>query len=245
MSVRSIAAVSTCFVLLGVAVPPPAVGQDYAMYETQYLTVLPGHGDKFNEKMTEHNQRFHSEGPYTAQVFFIINGPRSGQIFWAMGPTTFTQLDSRPSGEPHDPDWRQNVLSHAEVGTAEYWRLNDDLSSLQDPDAAPQPLSRVRFFEVADNALFMKTQEQIEATLKALGNTRARSFYRKQFAHRDGRDWALVQSYDNWAELDEPRSGSFQETFVEIHGLSAWSQFEDDRAAAVVGMQDEWRQRIP
>lgn len=246
MSFRSLAAVSTCFVLLAVAAPRAAVGQDYAMYETLYLTVLPGHGDKFNEKMTEHNQQFHSEGPYTASVFFVINGPRTGQIFWAMGPTTFTQLDSRPSGDPHDSDWGQEVLSHAEVGEAEYWRRNDDLSSPPDPDAAPMPISRVRFFEVADNALFVKTQEQIEATVKAMGITRARTFYRKQFAHRDGRDWAMVQSYDNWAELDAPFSGgNFVTTFVEIHGQAAWSQYQDDRAAAVVSVEDEWRQRLP
>lgn len=215
------------------------------MYETLYLTILPGHGDAFNEKMAEHNEQFHSEGPYAAQVFFIINGPRTGQIFWAMGPTTFTQLDSRPSGEPHDPDWGQGVLSHAEVGQAEYWRRNEGLSSPLDPDAAPQPISRVRFFEVADNALFVKTQEQIEATLKAMGYSRARTFYRKEFAHRDGRDWALVTSYDNWAELDATGPGNFRNTFVEIHGLTAWSQYQDDREAAVVSVEDEWRQRLP
>ena len=248
MSVRSVAAIATCFVLFALAAPTQAAGQDYAMYETQYLTVLPGHSDAFNEKMTEHNERFHSEGPYTAQVFFIINGPRSGQIFWVMGPTTFTQLDGRPTGDPHDSDWGQEVLSHAETGLAEYWRRNDDLSAPLDPNAAPKPISRVRFFEVADNALFLKTQEQVEATLKAMGITRPRTYYRKQFFHRDGRDWALVTSYDNWAELDAPGpggGGNFQSTFVEVHGLAAWSTFQDERDAAVVGREDEWRQRIP
>ena len=248
MSVRSVAAIATCFVLLTVAAPTQAVGQDYAMYETTYLTALPGHSDALNEKMTEHNERFHSEGPYTAAVYFIINGPRSGQLFWVMGPTTWTQLDGRPSGEPHDPDWGQEVLSHAEAGLTEYWRRADDLSTPSDPDAVPKPISRVRFFEVADNALFVKTQEQIEATVKALGNTRPRTFYQKQFRHRDGRDWAMVTSYDNWAELDAPglgAGGRFQSTFVEIHGLAAWSTFQDERDAAVVGAEDEWRQRIP
>ena len=88
------------------------------------------------------------------------------------------------------------------MGTAEYWRLNESLSAPVDLDAPLQPLSRVRFFEVADDALFVKTHGQIEATLKAMGYSRARSFYRKQFRHRDGRDWALVESYDNWAELE-------------------------------------------
>lgn len=131
------------------------------------------------------------------------------------------------------------------MGTAEYWRLDEDLSSPVDPDAPLQPLSRVRFFEVADDALFVKTQGQIEATLKAMGYSRVRAFYRKQFRHRDGRDWALVESYDNWAELDAPGPGNFRTIFVEIHGLTAWSQYQDDRAAAVVSVEDEWRQRLP
>lgn len=93
------------------------------------------------------------------------------------------------------------------MGPTEYWRRNETLSTPLDPDAPLQPLSRVLIFEVADNALFVKTQEQIEATLKAMGYSRA--------------------------------------SFVEVHGLTAWSQYQDERAAAVVGTEDEWRQRLP
>jgi hypothetical protein len=218
------------------------------MYEIQYLKVLPGHANAFNEKMAEHNERFHGEGPYAASVFSVVNGPRSGQFLWSMGPTTWTHLDSRPSGEPHDPHWAQEVMSHAEAGMGEYWRMNDNLSTPLDPNAAPPPLLRVRYFEVADNGLFVKTQEQIEATVKAMGSTRTRIMYRKQFRHRDGRDWAQVSSYDNWAELDAPglgAGGNFQRTFVEVHGLAAWSTFLEERGAAVVGSEEEWLQLVP
>ncbi len=248
MSHRSIPISVSCVLLLAMVVPIQTAAQDYAMYETQYLTVLPGHSDAFNDAITSHNQRFHSAGPYTAAVYFILNGPYSSQISWVMGPSTWTQLDGRPSGDPHDSDWAQGVLSHAVAGLTEYWRRDDDLSTPPDPNAAPKPILRVRFFEVADNDLFVETQEQIEATFRALGDTRARTFYRKQFRHRDGRDWALVTSHDNWAELDQPGSGAggaFQRTFVELHGVDAWADFLDARDEAVIGVEDEWRQRIP
>lgn len=76
----------------------PALGfaQDYVMYETTYLKVLPGHSKQFSEAMKAHNERFHGAGPHQASVWYITNGPRSGQMFWVMGPTTFTHMDSRP-----------------------------------------------------------------------------------------------------------------------------------------------------
>jgi hypothetical protein len=217
--------------------------QDYVQYEVQYLKVLPGHSAQFEAKLAEHNQSFHSEGPYTAVVDYIVTGPFSGQFLWIMGPGTFTSLDGRPTGDPHDSDWAE-VLAHAEGHSNTYWRRNENLSSPRpDSDATVRPILRSRFFEVADNALFVKTQEQIEEVVARMGLT-GRSFYRRQFAHRDGRDWVLVTSYENWAELDEARE-NFQETFVEVHGLAAWSLYQNERAEALVGTEDEYRQRLP
>ena len=237
-----------CLALFGVlALPHTASGQDYVQYETVYLKVLPGHSQQFEDALAEHNQRFHAQGPYTAIVYSVITGPRSGQMFWLMGPGTFTSLDGRPTGDPHDSDWSGEVLPHAEAHSIEYWRLNEDLTSPRpESDATVRTLLRSRYFEVADNALFVKTQEQIEEVVASMGST-GRFFYRRQFAHRDGRDWVLVTSYENWAELDDTGGGgaNFQETFVDVHGLAAWTLFQDERDEAVVGVEDEWRQRLP
>ena len=225
-------------------IPHALAGQDYTQYETQYLKVLPGHGEQFESALAEHNQRFHAQGPYTAVVDYIVTGPRSGQLLWIMGPATFTSLDGRPTGDPHDSDWSNEVLAHAESHSNEYWRRNDNLSSPRPAsDNTVRPVLRTRFFEVADNALFLKTQAQIEEVVATMGAT-GRSFYRRQFAHRDGRDWALVTSYENWAELDEA-VGNFRAAFVDLHGLGAWSLYQEERAEAVVGVDDEWRQRLP
>lgn len=223
--------------------PASVRGQDYQMFETQYLKVLPGHDTAFAAALTQHNQEFHAEGAYGAAVDFITTGPHSGQYAWVMGPATFTALDARPTGDPHDADWNK-VLAHAESHTNEYWRMNETLSSpLSEAEAAGRPILRVRYFEVANNALFIKTQEQIEAVAAERGAT-GRNFYRRQFAHRDGRDWVLVTWMENWAALDEPGGGGFREDFVELHGQAAWDTYLEERAEAVVSTEDEFRQRI-
>ncbi len=232
----------------GVLVVPCTVSgqQDYVQYETTILKVLPGHLAQFQAKLAEHNQSFHSEGPYTANVDYLVTGPHSGQYLWIMGPGTFTSLDGRPTGDPHESDWGE-VLAHAEAHSNRYWRRNENLSSLRpESDTTVRPIFRSRHFEVADNALFVKTQRQIEETVASMGGT-GRSFYRRQFAHRDGADWVLVTAYENWAELDAGAGtgGAFRDAFIALHGQTAWGVYQDERAEAVAGVEDEYRQRAP
>lgn len=103
-------------IVLFALLPGIALAQDYMMYETQYLNVIPGHTQQFNDAMKAHNDRFHASGPYQASVWSITAGPHSGRMFWAMGPCTFTDLDNRPSSAEHQSDWADNVLAHAEQG---------------------------------------------------------------------------------------------------------------------------------
>lgn len=226
---------------------PSVSAQDYAMYETQYLKVKPGHDDALGEALAAHNQQFHADGPYRAEVYWIANGKRTGEYWWIMGPGTFTDFDDRPSGDPHDGDWGNNVMPHLDAAhNTEYWRLSENLtySAENSSDEAP-PLFRVRFFEVADEALFAKVQEQIKAVSAAMDPEKTRSMFRKQFQHRDGRDWAMSQSFASWSELDETGGASFQETFVSIHGDDSWDTFSEEFDAAVVGREDEWLVHLP
>lgn len=229
-------------VLVFLAFTTLLVAQDYVMFETHYLTPKPGHQMALMEEIAEHNKLYHAKAPYYNWVFSILNGPRTGDLLFAMGPMTFTQNDDRPSSMEHGLDW-SSVMSHAKkMGGAEYWVLDEDLTYDPETDDDTQmDLSRVRFFEVADNGLFRKVQKQIIETIKATGSKRPRSMYRKQFQHRDGRDWATVTWYKNWAELDDDSMPGFQETFKKVHGADSWDQFTEDFDKAVVGREDEWR----
>lgn len=219
---------------------------DYVMYETIYLSVLPGHNDAFSARMAEHNGRFHGEGAHTSGVFYVLSGPRTGKLSYVMGPTTYTDLDSRPTGTDHDRDWGA-VMTHCRIHSGtEYWRRNDQLSYTPENMATgARNLSRVRIFEVADNQLFIKTQGQIVATIKAMGGKQPRTMYRNQNANKDGRHWGTVTSYKNWAEMDEEGGGNFQEAFEKIYGDDAWDTFIEEIDLAIVSREDEWRQLAP
>ena len=226
---------------------PNGLAQDYQMYETTYLKVRSGHAEAFAEALAAHNQQFHSEGPYRAEVYRIANGKRTGDYWWIMGPGTFTDFDDRPSGDPHDGDWVNHVLSNldAEYNT-EYWRLSENLSYTVESSSDEAPtLFRIRFFEVSDEALFVKVQGQIKEVVAVLDPDKSRAMFRKQFQHRDRRDWAVSQSFTGWSELDETGGPGFEETFRSIHGDDSWDTFQEEFDAAVVGREDEWLILLP
>ena len=234
-----------CLLILFAFMPALAVAQDYALYETQYLTPLPGHAGELSLALERHNERFHAEGPYAASVSYIANGPRSNDYFWVMGPSVYSDYDHRPTGDPHDSDWSNSVMAHASPGEVEYWIRNDELSyTPEGSEDEDRPLNRVRFFEVSDNALFQELQSQIMEVQAAMGSSRPRSMYQKQFLHNDGRDWASVVSFSGWSELDD-EGGNFQETFREVHGDDAWSTFLEQIATTVISREDEWQELIP
>jgi hypothetical protein len=219
--------------------------QDYVMFETHYLTPKPGHELALMEEVKEHNRLFHAEGPYTNNVFRILNGERTGDLLFAMGPMTFTQNDDRPSSAKHGADWNSVMMHAYPVSNVEYWVRNDDLSYVPtNADETPMDMSRVRFFDVADNDLFRKVQKQIIETMKAMGSTKPRTMYRKRFMHRTDRDWATVMPYKNWAELDEDSGNNFREAFVKVHGEGSWEKFDEDFNNAVISREDQWRSRV-
>jgi hypothetical protein len=235
-----------CIFTIFALLPSFVWAQDYNLYETIYLTPLPGHGNELERAIGQHNREFHSEAPHTAFVDFIVNGPQAGDVMWIMGPSTFSDHDSRPSGDPHDSDWAGNVLAHARTGKTEFWRQNEELSYVPESSAGEnRPLGRVRFFEVADNALFQKTQAQVVAVNEARGISQPRLMFQKQFQHTDGRDWVTVTDYASWAELDEEQPGNFQESFEELYGEGALETFQEEFDQSIISRRDEWHQRVP
>jgi len=237
---RAILALFTLFTLL----PTLALAQDYVMYETQYLTVSPGHTKQFGDAMKAHNDKYHASGPYTASVWAITNGPRSGQIFWAMGPCTFTDFDKRPSSADHESDWADNVLAHAEPGENEYWRMDEELS-INPVNSAPPPLIRVRIFDIkkGQHDRFEEDQRKIKEVLKNRDTSRA--VYRTAVASGTGRDFAVATTFENWAAVDAAAGGSFVKDYEEVHGPGSFASFRRDRSEFVEHFEDEFHELLP
>ena len=219
------------------------LAQDYALFETHSLTPLPGHQRALEEEIAEHNALYHADGPYQNIVTTVLNGPRTGDYIFSMGPCTFTLLDDRPSGDEHAEDWAAVALHAKKIGGVEYWRRHDDLTYT--PVTTPNGMSkmfRVRYFKVSNNAMFIRVQKQIVDMIKAEGSSRARTMFQRVFPHSDGRDWLFVEPYDSWSELDETNDGpSFRARFEALHGADAWPTFLEEIGEAIISRDDEWR----
>ena len=232
---------------LGLLTPRSVEAQDYAQFEIRYMVALPGHARELEQALGEHNRRFHSEGASRAVVAMVLNGPRAGQYIWRMGPGTWTAWDARPDDEAHATDWADNVLAHGRSGLVEYVRLMDDLSTRVDQGTEPRPFIRVRYFSVEEPALYRQSQAMQEEAARAVGMTRSRTFFARQFASPDGRDYQLVMSYRSMAELDQPGRGfaPVQEKMIEMFGVAGFNEYQDLRAAAGISVMDEWQRVLP
>ena len=178
-------------------------------------------------------------------MFSILNGPRSGDILFAMGSCTFTQMDDRPSSKAHNKDWNA-VLAHTEGGAKniEYWMLNDELSTAPMTSAdSTKTLCKVRYFEVSDNSDFRDMQAKFKKTLETMGSKTPRFFYRNRFQNKEGRDWALVTWYDSWADLDAGSWDAWKKAFIKLYGEDEWKKIDDTYDEIVLSREDEMRMR--
>lgn len=225
-------------------VPALVSAQDYTMYETMYLKPDAAKWAELMGKLAAHNKKFHASGPYRAHVQRVVNGPRTGQLVWVMGPCTFTHLDSRPSGDPHDSDWMTNVVALLKgVGENEYWRL-DEKRSYQ-PNTDDHPKLRVRFFHIEQGEMYRFNQllEKTKAVAEKKKHPNRTSVYRPRFWNGSGPDVATVWSFDKWAELD--RDMDFGKEYEEVHGDGSWRLFLEEWRKVVKEAYDEYREVMP
>jgi hypothetical protein len=227
-----------------VAIVPAFVSaQDYVMYETMYLKPDAANWEELKDKLATHNKKFHAEGPYRAQVHRVVNGPRTGQLLWVMGPCTFTDLDSRPSGDPHDSDWMGVVALMKGVGEGAYWRLDQERS--YQPNTDDHPKLRVRFYHIERGEMYRFNQllEKINAVSEQNKHPHRRNVYRPRFWNGSGPDLATVWSFDKWADLD--RDLDFEEEYEEVYGEGTWQLFIEEWRDVVKEAYDEYREVMP
>ena len=201
--------------------------KNYSMWESFMITPDNTQLKTLQENMRNHNAKYHSEGPFTANVYNIASGPNSGKIVWQMGPMMFSHNDSRPSEGGHDEDWRDNVMPYVKkMHSIEYWRQNDKLSNVSMVPDGNYPLLYIRYFELNDghgysmNDIFKKVSE----TVKSMEGDNPWGLYYNEFRQGDlGRHVATVSFMKNWAEMDE--DGNFKEAFIKLYGENSWEPF--------------------
>jgi hypothetical protein len=200
---------------------------DYLQWETSYVKPKAGHIDMFEKAVADHAKKYHSTDPYKMWVFSVSTGPHSGYYFIALGPATFTQLDSRPSGDEHNADWQNNVLSHVESETETiYWRQDKDYTYTPEGSAGFNK-SRFRFNTIVpgESERYKNLLGQILEVQKAKKYTHAWNVYWRHGVST-GPHVVTEINFPNWAYLDVP--SNFRKDFEEVHGEGSYDRFLDD-----------------
>lgn len=219
--------------------------QDAPRIIWEYMMLTPDKSNlkKLQDNMHDHNAKYHNQVPYQAYVFTIATGPNIGKIIWQMGPLNFTDLDSRPSDNGHDEDWRDNVLPYIKYTTnGEYWKTDMKISELEnmDPNTVTHPLLSVRYMNVNQEQGYLVDDilEKIKATRGEMDDPNPWGVYDNLFQQGEkGRHLATVRFLKNWAELDE--DGNFKEAFIKAHGEKEWPKFLDAYEDAFTDSWDE------
>ena len=184
------------------------------------------------ENMRKHNQKYHSEGPYSVSVYNISSGPNSGKLVWMMGPLKFADLDGRPAADGHDEDWRDNVMAYVKkIGNGEYWAQDDKISNtgMLTPDAVTYPILHVRYWEINSEHghSLDRIFKQVSDAVKAMPGENPWGVYENLFRQGDlGRHYATVGFSKKWAEYDE--DPKFKTAYLKTHGEDSWDAFIRD-----------------
>lgn len=174
--------------------------EGYIMLEDEYIMAKTGHEAQFEAAIKAHNEKYHSEAPYEAELYQVHTGNEAGWYIWEMGPTTYTQLDTRPQDEGHDSDWANTVAPHvAKYGRTEYWRLNNALSY---SNGTENDKYIIWYVDIArgENYRFRAMMDKVKKVHEKMDDEI--SVWYSQFAQNDGRDACIVWGFDKWGEFD-------------------------------------------
>ena len=214
------------------------------MWESFYITPDNTKLKALSEAMAKHNKKYHNEGPYSALVYSVVSGPNMGKMVWQMGPLKFSHLDSRPSGDGHDEDWRDNVMPNVKkLSHGEYWKQDMKVSNtdMMDGDVSKTPILHIRFHEVSKDGGYTVDHllGLISGTIKAMDGDNPWGVYDNQFrqGYAIGRHLATVSFLKNYAEYDEPNT--FKDTFIKKYGEESWQPFVEGMSDAMSNSWDE------
>ncbi len=195
--------------------------ESYVMYETMYIKPKADKLKEFDKVFAAHNKKFHSEGASQVFIRYVVNGPHAGEYVWAMGPTTWTDLDDRPDDDSHSDDWSAVMPFIEEVSEVEYWRMDSELSYLPESYEGSNKI-HVRVWDVKpgkwdETKAIMK---QVVDVYKDTKDPNPWSLYYNQFQTGNGRDIAGVFGFDKWAEYDQ--ESTWVKDFERVNGEDSW-----------------------
>lgn len=214
---------------------------EYGIFESALLIVNPAQITQFEEGVMAHNKKYHGDGPYGVRVYWISNGPNTGNYVWNMGPFPWSSLDGRPAQkESHDADWNTNVAAYttAESGIQSYWRFESDLSRFSKDFTIKN--MEVDYWDVKRGKMedAKKLVKKITKVYADKSPDETYGIYTNEFSStKEGRDMAVISFFDKSAWLS--RNNNFVEKYETVHGAGSWKAFLNDWMAVTDGGETE------
>lgn len=195
----------------------------HRMVEDVYIKVKPGANAAFEHAVKVHNNKFHKDGPYEAQLFKIITGKNIDMYIWEMGDLTFSDLDGRPAAENgHDADWDATVVPHIQkVTSVEFWQYNTKLSHYK--EGTNHSMFEIWYFDIEKGKMnnwssFMEKVQKINEKMDD-----PYSVWWNLYSQNDGRQVSMSFGFDNWSDLDKG-DWEMREEFDKEYGEGEWEK---------------------
>lgn len=209
-------------------IPIMALGQtsktDYTMVQLSRMQCKVGKNMEFEAAVKKHDAKYHT-GKYAAVLWSIETGSQAGDYVWAMGPLTYTDMDKAPGAGEHAKDWKDTVEPFVqEYGAVEYWKMDADLSFRDDKSQKRQTVWLIDL-ERGDYYKFAEFMKKVVVVNKKMGDEV--STWVNQYGEDDGRDVAIVFTFETFAELDI-EDWKMKDEYNKAHGEGTWDNALDD-----------------
>ena len=150
-----------------------------------------------------------------------------------MGPTTWTQMDSRPDVGEHQMDWDKNVGPYVQsVSEPTYWRRNKDVTYRPEGASAfTKSRGRYTYVKPGQMARYIDLMKQVSAVYKQKKYSGSFSLDIRQGASQ-GPHAVTFTDFAKWSFFDEP--ANFRKDYEEVHGAASFDRFLEDLEACTI-----------
>lgn len=229
MTNKLLAATLAAALCMPVAADDEETADDY-MLSVMELEIKHGHGTQFREAMTAYMMCYaKNEGTNEWSTWGAVDGePNRMSIVSRMD--MWAEMDSEDPGyNVCWPEHGEDVTSHVSSAERRFWKNMPEWSGY----AEDFTVVKVHNFRVEDGAAFRETVGDIVGLMKEAEYEHMGTWYAADGSKRGGADYFVVDYYENFAAMDEERSGAndiMVDALGEAGAREMWERFGDTLA---------------
>jgi hypothetical protein len=216
----------------------------YRMFDVVFLKPKYDKMAELGEAMAKHNREFHSEAPHQAHIWALQTGEYSGWWAWVMGPTTYTDLDSRPESNEHMEDWIGEVMPYIQdISNSNFWKYDDAVSYQTEDSFTGKEIWTTYEIKPFEGYRFTELLKKVKAVYEEKKLDYSFEVYRAQFESKNSGSIMVAFPFKKWAFFDDDRN--FKKDFESVHGEGSWTYFMDEYKDIVLSADDAIAEYIP